>query len=89
MKVFRDEGDSLSLPRHQVEFVWLVSEIKDDNEYWVTFELRDFDHNYLRSIPVPKSFIINMIKQMEMREQSGKTYKKFEDATYQQGDLKE
>ena len=83
---YAKEGDT-EIPQLGVRFVWLLENLKGEKEFWISFDIRDYHNNYCAQVPVSKTFLINMIKEIEMREQEGWKYKNL-GGTYQQGDLK-
>jgi hypothetical protein len=82
--------DEEEIVNHMLDFrfVWALQQHKGEREYWVTFDIRDYKNNYCRMVPIPKSFLINLIKAMDVQENIGLRYKKFQNFAYQEGDHK-
>lgn len=55
--------------------IWKVHANVEDGEYFVAFELRDYYRNYIRSVPVNKEFLTNLIQAMALHEEKGLKYK--------------
>lgn len=68
--------------RTPYHFIWKVHASNEDEEYMVVFELRDYQRNYIRAIPVNKDFITNLIKEMALHEEKGRKYGGIEGAEF-------
>ena len=54
--------------------VWHVKANLESMEYFVVVELRDYQRNYVRAMPVNKDWIMNLLKAMTMNEEKGYKY---------------